>query len=323
MIEGLGNLAFFIYPHLLNFYLNDIYNIDIIVNFTEKSPNVILNSHSLECNDSLSSLFTFIRCYVKKDYFDNKENNYYYIQHLNHLNDYSIFYELSPLYVKIPKDNEIIMRIKIENYMKTKIGKNGVLYFITNYYDKNNLLDYNDIENKFVFESKIIDENQNEYNTECKLWKTSDSLIRIICDLKENLKYSHQNIKLKEITFDYNNYIFYIVSPNFIEVNQVDYSLPFLYSDIQYITINNNYYSSSYNLIFKIESYNNDILFLNGSNNNYVILDNCKANSINNILTCEISYDKLNEVIILNNENLTIGALNDNLGVYKKIVFFQ
>ena len=316
-IESLGNLPLFIYPHLLNFYLNDIYHIDIIVNFTEKSPDIMINSHFLECNDSLTYSITFLRCYVKKDYFDNRENNYYYIQHKNHLNDYSIFYELSPLYVNIPKDNEIIMRIKKENNMKITIGKNGVLYFITNYYDENNLFDYNDIENKFVFESEIFDENQNEYYAKCKLWKTSDSLIRIICDLKENLKYSHQNIKLKEISFDYNNYVFYIVSPNFIEVNQVDYSLPFLYSDIQYITINNSYYSSSYNLIFKIESYNNDILFLNGSNNNYVILDNCKANSINNILTCEISYDKLNEVIILKNENLTIGALNDNLGVYK------
>ena len=47
------------------------------------------------------------------------------------------------------------------------------------------------------------------------------------------------------------------------------------------------------------------------------ILDNCKANCINNILTCQISYDKLNEIIILNNKNLIIGALNDNLGVDK------
>ena len=48
-----------------------------------------------------------------------------------------------------------------------------------------------------------------------------------------------------------------------------------------------------------------------------VILDNCKANSINNLLTCQISYDKLNEIIILNNEHLIIGALNNNLGVDK------
>ena len=58
------------------------------VNFTEKSPDIMLNSHPLDCNDSLSYSITFIRCYVKKDYYDNKENNYYYIQHRNHLNDY-------------------------------------------------------------------------------------------------------------------------------------------------------------------------------------------------------------------------------------------
>ena len=60
------------------------------------------------------------------------------------------------------------MRIKKENNIKIIIGKNGVLYFITNYYDENNLFDYNDIENKFVFESKIIDESQNKYNAKCR-----------------------------------------------------------------------------------------------------------------------------------------------------------
>ena len=317
-IKGLGNSALFIYPQLLDFYLNDIYNIDIIVNFTENSPNITLNSYSLKCNNSFTFFTTFIRCYVKKEYFTNKENNYYYISHENHLNDYSYFYELTPLKIKIPKNNEIIIRIKKEdNINLINIGKNGFIYFITNYYDESNLFDVNDIENKFIFDTQIIDENQNEYDVKCRLWKTSDSLIRIICDLKENLKYSHQKIKLKEISFDYINYTFYIVSPNFIEAYQLNYSLSFLYSDTKHITINNKYYSPSYDLTFKIKSYNNDILFLNGSNNNYVILDNCKADSFNNIVTCQITYDKLNEVIVVNNENLTIGALNDNLGVYK------
>ena len=74
-----------------------------------------------------------------------------------------------------------------------------MLFFVTNFYDYENKLNYEDIENKSSFESKIIDRNNNEYNVKCRLWKPKNDKIRIICNLNDNLKYINQKVFLKDI----------------------------------------------------------------------------------------------------------------------------
>ena len=46
------------------------------------------------------------RCIVPKSHFENKQNGYYNIYHLNHVNKYIQFYEQSPIQVILQKDDE-------------------------------------------------------------------------------------------------------------------------------------------------------------------------------------------------------------------------
>ena len=319
-IEGIGSKALFIYPQFIDLYLNDFSTIDIILNSIENIKSILLNSFSLDCNNSyyLSSP-NFKRCIIRKEYFKNiYSTQYFYLQYLNINNSSSIFYELSPIQIKLQEYNEIFLRINKEyNNNLLKIGKNGTLFLITDYFDLEDRLDSDDIENKTIFITKIIDESENEYNAICKLWKESNNkTIYIICNLNETLKYSKQKIKLNDIMFEYKNFSIKIISNTYIEVNQVNYSLSFLYSNKQYIHNDYSDYKDSHNLNFIIESYNNDILFLYSTNDNYIILDNCIEN-INRTLSCKILTSKIEEIIIENIEYLYVGAMNDNIGVYR------
>lgn len=194
-----------------------------------------------------------------------------------------------------------------------KIGEKGIIYFVTDYNDnERNIFDASDIEEKTKFKTKINDENQNEYNANCKLWKPINDYIRIICNLDENLKYVDNNITLlNSVQIEYKDYKIGINQEAYIEVKQLNYSIPFLYSNKQNIEIKDNI--ESYNLKFKFESYNNEVVFIYGQSNNYASLDNCKIND--NELNCEISKRKLEEVLGTSYEIFKVKVINDNVGI--------
>ena len=319
-IKKIGSKALFLYPKFIDLYLKDVNTIYLMMNFPENTKKIMLNSISLECSTS-PSLATppFKKCIVnKKNYQHYNGTQKFYIQHIN--NDVPlIFYELSPIEIKLPQLKEIILRINKENNNKlSKIGKNGVLLFMTDYQDSENFLDLEEIENKIIFNTNISDENENKYNVTCRLWKASNynNTINIICNLNEDLKYQKQNIKLDDIMLKYKNYSINIISNTYIEVIQVNYNLSFLYSDKQNISIDYLDYKYYTNFTFMIESYNNDILFLYNKQDDYIILDDCVENT-NKLLTCKIETIELEEIIIDNIEYLSVGAINDNYGIYK------
>ena len=317
-IDDIGSKALFLYPKIFDFYLNESYTFYIFMSYPENTNNIMFNSFSLDCTTSTSlSMPRFKKCIVDLKYFENYYGTQnFYIQHTN--KEYPlIFYELSPILAKLPQSNDIIIRInKEKNNKLLKIGKNGVLFIVTDYNDSKNFLNIEDID-KTTFNSIIMDENENKYDVFCRLWKISElnSTIRLICNLNEDLKYSYQKIKLNDTMFDYKDFHIRIYSYTYIEVNQINYNLSFLYSDRQYITINTSDYKDYTNFTFKIGSYNKDILFIKSLNDNYIILDNC-FEDINNTLICKILTSKLEEIIIDNIEYLSVGALNDNLGLY-------
>ena len=319
-IDTLGSKALFVYPQFIDLYLNDFDNIFITMNFPQNTKKIMLNSVPLECSTSHSSATPlFKKCKVnKKDFKNYNGTQKLYIQHTN--NDSPlIFYELSPIEIKLPQLDEIILKINKENNNKlTKIGKNGVLFFLTDYQDSENLFDSEDIENKTIFNSNVTDENENKYNVTCRLWKARNynNTINIICNLNDDLIYQKQNIKLIDIIFKYKNYSINIISNTYIEVIQVNYSLSFLYSDKQNNSINYLDYKNYTYFTFMIEPYNNDILFLYNKQDNYVILNDCVENT-NKTLTCKIETIELEEIIIDNIEYLSVGAINDNYGIYK------
>lgn len=220
--------------------------------------------------------------------------------------------ESSPIY--LPIDHNINLTINgNRNKNALKIGEKGIIYFVTDYNgNERNIFDASDIEEKTKFKTKINDENQNEYNANCKLWKPINDYIRIICNLDENLKYVDNNITfLNSVQIEYKDYKIGINQEAYIEVKQLNYSIPFLYSNKQNIEIKDNI--ESYNLKFKFESYNNEVVFIYGQSNNYASLDNCKIND--NELNCEISKRKLEEVLGTSYEIFKVKVINDNVGI--------
>ena len=269
-----------------------------------------MNSSDLECTDG-----KYIKkCIVPKEHFEGKQNDYYYTYYLNFMGNLSVFNEISPLKVVLPKNNEIIIRIKQESNQKTiKIGTNGVIYFVTDT-NETNLLIEGDIE-KIEFNSKIYDDddNRNEYETRCKFWKPINDNIRIICKLDKNLKYHFQNITLNKESFNNGDNIITIYPDAFLEVEQLNYEISFLYSDQQIINIENE--NELYYLSFKYESYNElEKLYLSGKFNNYIILNECNTNE-NKIINCSISKNKLEELLVYKNEIFSVGGINDNIGL--------
>ena len=89
--------------------------------------------------------------------------------------------------------------------------------------------------------------------------------------------------------------------------------IPFLYSDIQRINVEES--QTSYKIKFKIEKYNNDILYIHGTKYNYAILDACERNEKE--LICNLSKEKIEQILILKNEKFEIGTMNDNQGLIK------
>jgi hypothetical protein len=107
----------------------------------------------------------------------------------------------------------------------------------------------------------------------------------------QNFEKGENNIAINEYSFNHNNMKVLISFPkNTFTIEQLDYAIPYLYSDGQTININE---ETSYELKFKIEIYNNDPLYIYGSNNNYANLDNCEKT--NNELICKISKEKIEE----------------------------
>ena len=72
---------------------------------------------------------------------------------------------------------------------------------------------------------------------------------------------------------------------------------------------------------FKIGIYNNELLYLYGEVNNSLILDKCKKNE--NELNCEVTKEKLEEILVRNNEQFRVAALNDNEGLVEFFYVFN
>ena len=317
-ISGTGGYLSYAYPYVLDFNINDTLKIDLKANQDIPNKNIKLNleSNELNCN-SLNGWI--IRCYVPISHFENKASEgYYYIHHLNHVNQYSKFYEISPIKVILPDDKEIILRINGKNNKNnTLIGINAkTIAFVTQYNDKERGIfsDPNlekDTSFRAILRDTIIDY---KYDASCRLWKPTDEIIRIICNLDKGLNSYSEYILIDKISFDYNGYHINVIQEDFIIIeSKKDVDIPFLYSDTQRIDIKDEV--QKYSLKFKVEYYYDDILYIYGQNENYASLDNCQHDDNNKILTCEIEKETLEGILVLNDEKFKVGTINDNIGI--------
>ena len=225
---------------------------------------------------------------------------------MNSFGSLSIAYELSPFKVILPEINFATFRIKEEDNKDTIYPNifNGLIYFIADYNDNEaNIFDPYDIEEKTVFKTTLIQNQSINYTSSCRLWKPLNGKIIIICLLGERLDSSCTNLDLQNIIIYYNEYKIYIRPETSVKIELYNI-VPFIYSDLQTINMNDNV--QTYELKFKFEEYNNELLLIYGTQNNYALLDNCRINQKE--LICNISKEKLESILSYNNETFKLGT---------------
>ena len=306
-----GSEVLLTYSQTLNFNVEDSLTIKYIMTSSSYSQYRKINPYSdyLDCyyHEGIQT------CNVSMEHFKGKESGYYYTYHLNHLNDLSIYYDSTPFNVIIRPNNTIVIRIRKEdNKDIITIGKKGTLYFKTNYNDtERNIFNISDIEEKTSFEGILIDKDGNKYNTKCRLWKPNGENLRLFCNLKENLIYYYQEVSLNLVSFNHNNFTIIVKFENPILVEQLNYEIPFIYSDKQYINITDGI--EYYNFNFNSDAYNNDDLLYIYSKNIYISFDYC--NKERKELICQIKSSKLEENLGMVNSNMTfeLSTMNEKI----------
>ena len=307
-ISGEGGFMMFSLPKVLDFTLHEKITVDFGMSSSENLKGIRLNpeANDLECSNRNSM---YKRCSVHKSHFMNKNSGYYYTHHSNNNNKSIIFYESSPLRV-ILSENKIYILIKKENN-KEKIKlrhENATFALVTDYNDKGKkIFDKDDIINfNGIFISK---EKGDEYKASCKLWVPNSDNSRIICKCNDYI--SSSDIYLNYTVVTYNNYKIIIEQKELVEFEFCNDYVSFLYSDRQTINITDN--KKLYELKFKIEEYYKEPFYIYGSNNNYANLDNCSLDL--NEITCKITKENLEEILVEKNEQFKIGAMNETLGI--------
>ena len=310
IISGDGGIMLFAIQKVLDFTLYDSIIIDlaIIPSFNSKGIKLNPEGNDLECTDIKEF---YKRCTVSISHFNNKTSGYYYTHHDNHLNKSIIFYESSPFKVILPKIENLTISIKKElNQDEIKISNNGVFFLVTDYNNKEKkIFKTND---NITFVGKLIDYSyEDPYEVNCKFWILTDDNLRIICKSNRHLTYSPYYMHLNKAVVIYKNYIINIEQNEQFEfIEKYEYA-PILYSEKQTINLSNDL--ELYELKFKIEEYNNDLLYIYGFNDNYAILDNCQNDTEE--LSCKITKEKIESILTENNEQFKIGAINDTIGL--------
>ena len=208
-------------------------------------------------------------------------------------------------------EENIEIKIKQKDNKEAIItGKYGVIYFVTNYNDtEKNIFNINDIEEKTSFNTSFFAQNNN-YDVNCRLWKSITGQIRVFCKFKTLQEFQSETSYLEKSSFLYDKYTITITSEILnTKIFQINELIPFLYADKQIINIYNNEESEQiFNLKFKQENYNNNILILSGKWVNIKMLVECEIKEKE--LICKISKEDLEGILSENNEGLKLMSYN-------------
>ena len=196
-------------------------------------------------------------------------------------------------------------------YNDNEIGKKGVLALRTSFYDDNNIFDIIDIESNTVFKTFVSKASQETYEINCRLVKFREEPLYIFCNIDENIPKGEYQIYFNSINFMYNNNSINIFSDAPTNFKKLDNEIPFLYSDIQNITVEED--RDSIEIKFNIIVYNNEKLVIFSGNNRFSFInsfDSCQKK--NNELICNLSKNKLLEIMKSSNDRFIIGYIGNS-----------
>ena len=217
-------------------------------------------------------LFILIKIHQSIDKTLQKETDQNHIKATGQNEFFSIMPDMKNLSIN-NQSEEIILNITEENNKNEAIiGLNGTIYFVTDYYDNENI--FNEyIEQNRTFITNLTDNYENNYEVKCKLFNPTNEKLRIFCNLNETLLFPEQNVTLNLTNFSYTNYSIIINSRDPIKVKQFNYYIPFLYSQSKTINFDYSQYEDIYVIKFNSEKYNGEKLFLKGNNSNFMFFD--------------------------------------------------
>ena len=232
-------------------------------------------------------------CYVSKYHFNRNEFGIYNTNHLNHLNEYSPYYDSSLINVILPFQIYINQE---DNPNRIVIGYNGIIYLKSDYNDKEkNIFNDSNIEENTKFNAYIKYDNiDTTFRTPCHFWKNTENIIFIFCYLNRNLSIgANKFMILARPGFPYNNLEVHIEFNSYVvNVFQLQGSFPFLYSKNQTINIEEG--TDTYYLKFNIKNYQNEKLILVNEPPYYIFLDECSTEKKE--LICKIGKSELEEI---------------------------
>ena len=308
---------FYNYPNNIDLSLEESAVIKFFVYNNNYIKDLRLNPHSenLLCERSGDNVLS---CTVPLSHFKNKISYYYYVHHPDKNGIFQILYTSPHIFVEVPDEKTIVLRIKEENNKNAiKVGKEGKLYFVTDYDDSELNLFYEEL----IFDTYISDEMGYEYDVSCNTFRQSNGIVRIFCDLKKDLKFKEQKMKLRLITEMHQGMEIIIYSKDYLNVEFLDYTIPFIYSNPQNISFEYNLYNEEKIIfLFHIDSYhsyhsyNGEDLYIRGENNNSALCESIDV--INTNLSCTISASTLQKIVTINNEKFKVSIISDKYGTF-------
>ena len=311
-VQGNSGNILFATPMVLDFNNNEQLTIDYYIYNYYYYNGIRLNpdaNKDLTCERK--GYGNLVKCTITKNHFGNKKTGYYYTRHKNSWAEYSVAYELSPIKVILPSDDELLIRIKnIDDKDSIKLGQKGVISFITDLEDTQNIFNASDIETSTKHKMTFLGIDNKNYDADCHLWEPTGEKLRLICSFSESIIV--QKIKLNKYSFDYNNNKIGILSENDLNINQLSSNIAFLYSDKQTINIVDS--KNEYNLVFKKKVYNKEPLILYKDDNN---MKNIYLNCVDETtqIKCTITKDQLLRILAKNGDKFYLAQLTNSEGI--------
>ena len=125
--------------------------------------------------------------------------------------------------------------------------------------------------------------------------------------------YSDRKVYFNDCSLFYIGYIIKIYRSLNFNLNHINPGLPYLYSEKQTIKIEDN--KENYELKFKIDEYNDQLLYLSSNNYDFIYLDNCNKDGYE--IICKIEKEYLEEVLQNNLQAFDIFSYHKSFGKYK------
>ena len=183
-------------------------------------------------------------------------------------------------------------------YSNNIVGKKGTVLL----YSRQEYMDIQDTRKNTCFETTITNTLQQSYVVKCGLWRVNSLLF--FCNIDENIPQGEWSLNLNNKSFNYNEYTINLIANPLLTFNKKDdLNIVDLYSDKQIINLDDG--KESYDLQFKIVSYNNEKLIINGN----TVLDNCKQKK--DELICTITKSKIISIIGPEDLDLRVSCLDN------------